>query len=190
MPSGAQMVHPRKAYVIRHIPIPEDYESLNWEDEFRLSNYYRTAPMPVGDTVPTNVLPSVRDYLLRLTIGMDFLFGPVDFDLHCVRTYPQGELPFHNDLDEDFGVEDDMDDLVVTRAVTCIHNVTAINRPLHFQRKLWTGHMEEFPILLPAMSLVAFGDELIFDYEHGIPKSEEVKEYRSVVTRFKKVQVA
>lgn len=165
---GAQLVHPAKAYLLRHLDPAEQHVRRPGERTY----------LSRGTTL-TSSDPEVSDYVLRLTLSVETLFGSMELDVHCTRQYkPDVGLEFHQDLDE----PDLADDLI--RMVTCIHNVAEEDRTLTFRKPLWTGHTESFDLPIPAGAILAFGESLITDYEHGIPPSPDVEHYRSVVTRF------
>lgn len=165
---AAVLVHPQKAFVLRHIPVPERYDE-HWDDS-----------QDIYASVATNNLsmwPDLEDYVGRLHAAVETLFGSVDFDMHRSRGYPSGELTFHNDMEEFLDDE-------VLRMVTCVHNATDEVRSLTFARPTWTNHTETFALTIPARAILAFGGSLITDYEHGIPADPSVVTYRSIVTRF------
>ena len=179
--AGAQLVHPAKAFILRHIPLPSVYEP--WPDLARLRGSYRSErDVSPGEPVPRSDDPELYDYLLRLHGAVETLFGPMDFDLHHPREYEPSEgLPYHQDHVD---ARDLMDDRTLVRMATCIHNASDTDRVLSFRRPTWTKHTEAFGLPVPSGTILAFSSDLITEYEHGIPPSEDINPIRSVVTRF------
>ena len=160
------MVHPAKAFLLRHIPLPEVYSPENWPEDYR---YYRFRGKPYDD-IPD---PEVVRYIDRLHASAETLFGPMEFQLHCNRSYTDG-LPFHSDME---GHEDDD----VVAMATAVHNATDEPRALTFARPTWKDNIEKFDLIVPAGLILIFGSELATEYEHGILPGTRT---RSVVTRF------
>lgn len=170
---GAVLVHPSKAFILRHLPTPERYQSD--EEWTHGRTYYSNTSSSKLEHGPDEV----QEYVGRLQESVATLFGPMDFDLHLTRTYSEQGLGFHPDHDNDYGVPEGL-----IRMATCIHNATDEDRALHFRRPDWSGHTEEFSLPIPARRILVFGGQLITHYTHGIPPSAEATTYRSIVTRF------
>jgi hypothetical protein len=172
---GAVLVHPAKAFVLRHIPVPERYEGDRWNDAKGMYTY-ASSSMGAYNTWP-DALGDVAEYCQRVHASVETLFGAIDFDMHHARDYPECKLEFHRDVEEYLDGD-------VLRMVTCVHNATDDPRPLTFARPTWTKHTETFSLTIPPRAILAFGGSLITDYEHGIPSDPSVVNYRSIVTRF------
>jgi hypothetical protein len=172
---GARLVHPNKAFVLRTPMPPSRYLGDSWSDH---PNGYWSDTTTGSTEIPQTDDPELNDYLLRLHVAAETLFGPVGFDMHCARGYPPEGLAFHCDA------EGSDDGATLVRMVTCIHNVSDEDRPLHFARPTWTNHTESFTLVIPSMTILMFGNDLITEYEHGIPPGPDVANYRSVITRF------
>ena len=177
---GAKIVHPDKAFVLRDIPACEThYKSQVYVDNLEKANECLT------------------DYILRLNVAADVLFGPVDFELHTVRCYPEGKLAFHcdwNDEDQFFEYDEEEElgewiedeDQKLLRGVTFVHNIGEDHRKLTFVKDLGRNGEDRFDLTIPKSCILAVGDALSFDYVHGFDYHEEAKKYRSIVTRFSK----
>jgi hypothetical protein len=181
---GAVLVHPTKAFILRHIPVPEIFDEGHWEgtpgsplSKVQYISKARWQEIQAGESV---IHPELYDYLLRVHSAVETLFGSMEFELHTQRTYSSKGLPFHNDYDEDLA----SDDRELVRMASCVHNAGDEDRYLYFQRPDWSRHVEEFKLLIPAGRILAFGGQLAVDYDHGIPASDEAGTYRSVITRF------
>lgn len=168
---GALLVHPSKAYLLRHLPAPACYPRADedWDPAMQVAGYLSM------NTTAESPDPEVNDYILRLHASVETLFGTIDFDMHTVRNYPETGLEFH---------QDDSTEADLIKMVTCIHNAAIESRSLTFRKPTWTGHTESFNLQIPPDEILVFGESLITDYEHGIPPGPEVGEYRSLVTRF------
>lgn len=183
-PGGAVMKHPHKAYLITHIDEPEHTldPRINYvpttEEIIEQKDYILRLKEAVSYG-PTEEIIEQKDYILRLKEAVSTLFGYVEkCHLHTRRTYTKAGLTFHDDL-----VGFRQDEIVPSRVVTCVHNLSGFDRPLHFRHN--DGNLfEDFQLTIPDRQILAFGEELITEYEHGIPPSPEAAEYVSLMTRF------
>lgn len=181
---GAMLVHPAKAYILRHLSLPQTYADPAFWENRELKDHYISARtygeiLSGRDLAPVDVV----EYIGRLHASVETLYGDMEFDLHNQRTYSSNGLRFHKDH-EDVTMMDETAHLV--RMATCIHNAGDRDRYLVFQRPDWSNHIEEFKILIPTGRILVIGGQLITDYDHGIPASADVETYRSVITRFSK----